>query len=114
MRYRTLDPDGDYVFTGNSNFLINTAAVVAQAVRTRLNLFTNEWFLDKRIGLEKDLILGYGTQGTRDQQIKERIVGTPGVLAIASYSSSVDAERAFTVAARITTIYGEIEISEVF
>lgn len=114
MRYRSMTPDGDYVFAGDSLFLVNSPAGVAQAVRTRLNLFTNEWFLDKRIGLDKDQILGYGTQGTRDQQVKERIVGTPGVLAIVSYSSSVDAERAFTVAARLSTIYGEIAINEVF
>jgi len=114
MRYRAMTPEGDYTFAGNSTFLINTPATVAQAVRTRLNLFTKEWFLDNRIGLDKDLILGYGTQGTRDQQVKERIIGTPGVLAITEYSSSVDAERAFKVAARLTTIYGEIQISEVF
>ncbi len=114
MRYRTMSPDGDYVFMGNSPFLINSPQAVAQAIKTRMNLFTREWFLDKRVGLDKELILGYGTQGTRDQQVQERIIGTPGVLAITAYSSSVDADRAFTVAARVSTIYGEIDINEVF
>ncbi len=114
MRYRTMTPEGDYTFAGFSPFLVNSPATVAQAVRTRLSLFTGEWFLDKRIGLDKSLILGYGTQSTRDQQVKERIIGTPGVLAIVRYSSSVDVERNFTVAARLSTIYGELDINEVF
>lgn len=114
MRYRALTAEGDYIFNGNSRFLVNSPEAVAQAVRTRLRLFAREWFLDQRIGLDKDLILGYGTQGMRDQQIKERIINTPGVLAITKYSSSVDSERAFIVAVTVTTIYGETDINEVF
>jgi len=114
MRYRALSPEGDFAFAGNSYFLVNSPATVAQAIRTRMALFAREWFLDSRVGLDKELILGYGTQSTRDQEVKQRIIGTPGVLAITRYSSSVDAERAFTVSARVTTIYGEVDINEVF
>lgn len=114
MRYRAQDANGDYVFAGASLFLVDSPAAVAQAILTRMRLFTKEWFLDFREGLDKDLILGYGTQGTRDQVIQARIRGTTGVLNIASYSSSVDEQRNFTVTAVVNTIYGQTNIEATF
>lgn len=114
MRYRQDDLNGDYVFVGASNFLTNTPEAVAQAVGTRLRLLVGEWFLDQREGLDHTLILGYGTQATRDREIQQRILGTRGVLRITQYSSSVDTgTRAFRVNCTITTAYGEVVISEV-
>lgn len=112
MRYRALDPDGDYQFGRPNIFHVDTPAAVAQAVLTRLRLATGEWFLDAREGTPYDPeILGYGTQGTRDLAIKNRIVQTPGVLELLEYASSVDAKRVFTVTARISTIYGPANIT---
>ena len=111
MRYRALDANGDYQFAGNSPFLVNSPETVAQAVLTRLKLFVDEWFLDNREGLDKALILGYGTQATRDAVIKRRILNTPGVLNLESYSSSVDPQRGFSVSATINTIYGAAQVS---
>ncbi len=111
MRYRKLDPNGDYQFLGTSPFLVDSPETVAQAVETRLKLFTDEWFLDSREGLDLSLILGYGTQGTRDLVIKRRILQTPGVLGIIQYSSSVDPERKFVVTATINTIYGTAQVT---
>jgi hypothetical protein len=112
MRYRELSPTGDYVFSGNSRFLTNTPAAVAQAVATRLRLFTEEWFLDKRIGLDRTQILGYNTAATRDPEVQRRILQTEGVTELLSYSSTVE-DRGFRVAAVIDTIYGQATINEV-
>lgn len=114
MRYRELDANGDYQFAGNSPWLVNSPATVAQAILTRMRLYAGEWFLDTREGLDKALILGYHTQGTRDQAIQQRIRDTPGVLRIVSYSSSVDEERNFRVSANVDTIYGETTVEAVF
>jgi hypothetical protein len=112
MRNRQMTVDGDYLFGYGANFLVDTPEAVGQAVLTRLKLFAGEWFLDNREGLDLDQILGYGTQATRDQQVQQRILGTPGVKAIASYSSQVSG-RAFSVTATLDTIYGKTTISEV-
>jgi hypothetical protein len=112
MRYRALSPTGDFQFGRSGIFLVNNAAVVVQAIRTRLMLWTGEWFLDNREGTPyKELILGYGTQGTRDLAVKERILSTPGVLELTDYSSSVSALRKMTVAATVKTIYGSSTFS---
>lgn len=115
MRYRAQDANGDYTFGPGSTFLIDSPACVAQAVETRLRLFAREWFLDKREGVDKDRILGYHTSGTRDQEIQERIIGTPGVRALLAYQSNVDADtRAFTVTATLETIYGAVIVTTSF
>lgn len=113
MRYRALDANGDYVFGPASHFLSNSPETVAQAVRTRLALFTGEWFLDIREGLDKSLILGNNTAATRDPEVQQRILGTSGVKSLLSYSSNVDARRNFTVQATIDTIYGTTTITQV-
>lgn len=113
MRYRSLSPDGDYVFgQGTSEFLINTPAAVAQAVKTRLGLAQGEWFLDLNEGTPYSTeILGENTQAVYDQAIKDRILGTDGVTSIEDYESLLNTEtRALTVSCKINTIYGQTPI----
>lgn len=114
MRYRALSSTGDYVFGPASFFLVNSPEAVAQAIRTRVALFTGEWFLNSQEGLNKALILGNNTQGTRDHEIQQRILATPGVVSLLSYSSQVDANRAFIVSALVDTQYGQVSIQQAF
>lgn len=107
LRYRTLSPLGDYIFGGGpSEFLVDSPFAVAQAIRTRLALWEGEWFLDTTEGTPySNQILGMGTQMLYDQAIQARIKGTPGVLDIASYSSSLD-NRKLTVTCTVDTVFG--------
>lgn len=114
MRYRAQSPDGDYVFVGQSPFLTNTPAAVAQAIKTRLKLTAKEWFLDDREGFDLSQVLGNNTQATRDLEVKRVIAGTPNVTAIVAYFSQVDSERRFTVEATVDTAYGPVNITETF
>lgn len=113
MRYRKMDAGGDYVFAGNSPFLIDTPEAVAQAVLTRLRLFTKEWFLDQRIGLDKDRILGYGTAATRDREVQRRILLTANVTRLRRYYSTVE-NRRFRVVANIDTTFGPAVVEGTF
>ncbi len=116
MRYRSLSPTGDYVFgRGTTEFLVNSPEAVAQAVRTRLLLITGEWYLDTAEGTPyEEAILGMHKQGLYDQAIKERILGTQGVLQIDRYASVLNQQRELTVDCLISTIYGPVSISQVF
>ncbi len=108
MKYRRQSTTGDYQFGRSNLFHVDTPEGVAQAIRTRLHLWTGEWFLDQEEGTPYiGGVIGHGTQGTRDQVIKQRILDTPGVRSILEYSSSVDGTRKMTVVARVDTIYGQ-------
>ena len=107
MRYRALDSNGDSRFgSGNSPYLVNSPAAVAQAVQTRLLLMTGEWFLDTSEGTPyAQDILGKNTQNIYDLAIQERILGTEGVASIVSYQSTKNNQRQLSVQAEIETIY---------
>ena len=105
MKYRALDANGDYVVGPKAVFLQNSPQAVAQAIHTRLLLSKGEWFLDTGEGLDLSHILGVGTQTTRDLEIQQRILGTPGVVSITTYGSQVNG-RVFTVTATVDTQYG--------
>lgn len=111
MRYRALSPEGDYLFGPATPWYVNSPQAVAQAIQTRLRLIRGTWFLDDRVGFDLDLILGYGTQVTRDQEVRRVIAETEGVSEITQYSSSV-VDREFRVEATVETIYGTITITE--
>jgi hypothetical protein len=51
MRYRREDDDGDYTFgQGDDTWLINSPEAVAQAIKTRFELWYGQWFLDTTEG----------------------------------------------------------------
>jgi len=110
MRYRKMDANGDYCFGNQQNdFYRDVPDAPAQAVKTRLALFTGEWFLDTTDGTPwRTEVLGKYTKDTYDIVIKGRILNTPGVTAIDSYTSAFDGDsRRLNVAATITTQFGQ-------
>lgn len=109
MRYRKLTTDGDYSFgNGLFNFWIDVPDAVAQAVKTRLGLWTGEWFLDVDEGTPWLIsVLGKHSQTQADVTIQDRVNNTQGVVGIENYSSALDADlRRFAVTMTVNTIYG--------
>lgn len=98
-----------------AEFLVDSPACVAQAVRTSLLLFQGEWFLDATAGMPWfQKVLGYGTKSLYDAAVKNCILGVQGVLSIVSYSSDLDeSARRLSVTAAVNTIYGKAEITNV-
>lgn len=113
MRYRKLTSDGDYSFGhGQLDFYRDVPEAVGQAVETRLRLWLGEWFLDIEEGTPYfQGVLGKKTLDEADQTIKQRILGTQGMVDIESYASSIDPEtRIMTVICTINTIYGQTAV----
>lgn len=110
MRYRRLDANLDMTFgNGKANFLVNSPACVAQAVLTALKLTQGEWFLDVTAGVPYPTeVLGTNTTTTRDQAIRNAILGVEGVKVIVNYGSQFNpVTRTFTVGpCEVSTIYG--------
>jgi hypothetical protein len=116
MRYRKLNSDDDMQY-GNqqADYWRDVPDAVAQAVATRLRLFTGEWFLDIEEGTPwQGWVLGKHTLNDAELVIRQRILETQGVLEILSFDSSENRdERSVIISATIGTIYGVAEINEV-
>lgn len=109
MRVRAMTTAGDMTFgRGSANFLVNSPEAVAQIIGTRLRLWVNEWFLDLEDGTPwLQQVIGKGTRDLYDTVIRQRVLETPGVTSIESYSSEYDGTlRTLTVAMRVNTQYG--------
>ena len=94
MRVRAQDENGDYTIgSGSANFLVDSTEFTQQMVGDYLGLFEGEWFLDITRGLPlfQDIV-GYSNPATRDLVTKSRILETPSVNSIETFSSTTDAE----------------------
>ena len=112
MRTRPLSPLGD--FTIGQAWLVNSPQAVEQCIGTRLKLWLSEWFLDTSDGTPwLTEVLGERYGKAPDAAIKRRILGTPGVSQILSYSSqfSGSATRTLTVNVTVQTIYSVTPVS---
>ena len=109
MRLRKLTASGDYQFGGGAaDFWQDVPDGVGQAVGTRLALRVGEWFLDTAEGTAWDTqVLGVGTEGLYDMEVRSRILNTQGVIEMAEYASErLSESRALSIQATISTIYG--------
>jgi hypothetical protein len=113
MRYRKQDQNGDYVFgNGQGDFFKDSPEAVAQAVKTRLLLWKEEWFLDIDEGTPYlQGVIGKHSEETRDTVIRTRILNTEGMRSILSYERTIDPEtRKLSLSVSIDTIYGNTTI----
>ena len=111
MRYRQLDAKGDYPL--NLAFLFNSPACVALAVLTSLKLWQGEWFADTSDGTPwQQNVLGMTAQLHPDVYIKQRILETPGVIAIVTFTSTQNTvTRELFVTGVLNTVYGLAALS---
>ncbi len=125
MKYRRLDANHDYSFgRGIDDFLEDVAGnpeAIAQAIKTRLLLFTGEWWEDLRDGLPLwQKILG---NRVRDRSIVDRLIvsriqglQTPdniyAVTAVNNVSSEFDADlREYSFMCDVDTVFGKLYVT---
>ena len=117
VTYRALGANNEpSMGQGQANFISDVDAV-AQAIRTRLLLFENEWWENLADGLPLwQKILGYGGGGRNQQAvaliIQSRILGTPHVTKlISSQYSYSSATRKFAYHAVVGTQFGAVAVT---
>lgn len=113
MTVRQLDENSDIVTQGT--IFITGANEIEQTIRTRLRLFLGEYFRDITDGTPWfEQILGKGaSMSAREAALRNRIVRTPGVVRLTSFSTDFDiSTRKYTVTAGALTIYGLVTVTE--
>jgi hypothetical protein len=114
MRVRAEDENGDMQFGyGANDFLVNSAAAVAQLVQNRLGLKTGEWFLDTTAGTPWfQQVLGTVNNKLYDFAVQEVVLNTDGVSSISAYWSARNSNtRNLSIAMSISTIFDPISVS---
>ncbi|WGL54438.1 hypothetical protein [Kluyvera intermedia] len=114
MRYRREDADGDYTFgSGDDTWLINSPDAVAQAIKTRFNLWYGQWFLDTTTGTPwVQSVLGKQKPETYNLAIRQRILQTQGVKSINDFNTVVNTTtRRVSFTATVDTIYGTTTVT---
>jgi len=84
---------GDLVIEGGDLVITSTTIDdVRQSVLQRLRIFLGEWFLDNTIGLPyfQQILIKNPDQSKIDALFRDQILGTPGVIALNSYSFQTD------------------------
>ncbi|HAG2136736.1 TPA: hypothetical protein G8V68_000767 [Salmonella enterica] len=110
MRYRREDENGDYTFgRGDSGFFVDCPEAVAQAVKTRLQLWQGQWFLDANEGTPyEQTIIGKQVSEVYVLAVRDRVLSTPGVNNILSMTTTTDDnQRRVNYRVTLDTIYGE-------
>lgn len=76
-------------------------------------MFFGEYFLDRTDGTKMiNSVLGKSSQIQREEELKRRILTAPLVESIVSFSLTQDDRRKLSCSVTISTIEGEINISE--
>lgn len=111
-----LDADNDIDFSTGTAVWIGGARApdtrldaIAQHVRTRLQLFQGEWFLDDRVGVPWfQRILGRkGVRDVASQILRSVVAGTPGIVKVDRFDLSIDSDRHAEVSFSATADTGE-------
>ncbi|MEI9625786.1 hypothetical protein [Phytobacter diazotrophicus] len=114
MRYRREDDNGDYTFgQGDDTWLINSPEAVAQAIKTRFELWYGQWFLDTTEGTPWiQSVLGKQRPEVYNLAIRQRILETAGVNSITAFDTTVNTStRRVLFTATVETLYGTTTVT---
>ncbi|MHB9327415.1 hypothetical protein ACP3S7_07695 [Phytobacter ursingii] len=114
MQYRREDADGEYTFgRGDDTWLINSPEAVAQAIKTRFELWYGQWFLDTTTGTPWiQSVLGKQKPEIYNLAIRQRILETAGVSSITAFDTTVNTStRRVSFTATVETLYGTTTVT---
>lgn len=108
MRTRRVDGDNDWMFGAGRQSYASASEAVRQKVKTRLQMFLGDWFLDLDAGIDWLTEMGSRNQTPKIvSDAKYCILQTQGVSTLDSFSYDRDPKtRKLKINATYTDIYG--------
>lgn len=114
---RALDSNNDLIIEGGQLKLVEEGAEVAQHVRTRLQFYLEEWFLDLKAGTPyfQQIFTKPANLANIESIFKTRILNTPGVERLLEFSMDYEggSVRKLVVSFSAETVYGVIDNEKV-
>lgn len=85
-------PAGDIQIVNGKTIAISGAPAIRQKISTRFRFFLGEWFLDTRQGVPyyRDVFLKDPSLDVIRSTFRKLVLGTPGVLSLASFAINYD------------------------
>lgn len=108
MRDFLLDANNDIVISNRDLATVDDPDAIAQNVRQRLAMFTNEWFLNLGEGTPwfEDILIKGQRQFVVEDILKTRIRDTQGITDLTDFELVESGERAISVTFIATTATG--------
>ncbi len=114
---RALDSNNDLVIQGGQLKVVEDGAETVQHVRTRLQFYLEEWFLDLQSGTPyfQEIFTKPVNLANIESIFKSRIINTPEVEILTEFSMEYegDSKRKLTVSFSAETTFGLINNQEV-
>ena len=109
MRDFLLNADNDIAVIDRDLATVDDPEAIAQNVRQRIAMFTNEWFLNLGEGTPwfEDILVKGQRQYIIEDILKTRIRDTPGITDLAQFELVQSGERAISVSFTATTATGQ-------
>lgn len=114
---RALDSNNDLLIQAGQFKLVEEGAEVVQHVRTRLQFYMEEWFLDQNAGTPyfQQIFTKPSNLANIESIFKIRILNTPEVEKLTEFALTYDggSERKLSVSFSAETVYGVINNEQV-
>lgn len=114
MKDWELTTDGDLRIGENTDYIVEDRDELVQRLKVRLYWFLKEWYLDIAQGIDyfgKVLAKGTGLIEI-EQEFRRQILLTKDITGITDISLNPEADRSLKVDFTASSIYGDIEITE--
>lgn len=114
---RALNSNNDLIVKGARLQIVEEGAEVVQHVRTRLQFYLEEWFLDLFAGVPylQEIFTKPANLANIESILKTKILTTPGVLKLTAFALSFEggSKRLLTATFSAETIFGVINNEQV-
>lgn len=114
---KALDSNNDLIISAGRFQVVEDGAEVIQHVRTRLQFYMEEWFLDLKAGTPyfQQIFTKPANLANIESIFKTRILNTAGVEILTNFAMDYEggSQRKLTVAFSAETIYGTIDNEKV-
>jgi hypothetical protein len=111
MMNLALDDNNDIFADGYALARVDEKEQIAQRIKTRLQLFFGEWFLDRGLGVPwlQEILIKNPRAAVVQGALKQAIINTPDVVALLDFTiTDSDTNRAVTVRFSVQTAAGTI------
>lgn len=111
MKFRRYDDSGNWIFGLSSGNYVSEKEALKKDIESRIKTWYGECFFKPYEGVNYSAYMNYSAKSFLDVDIQTVIMKSEGVINITSFESEINSDREYTLTAKISTVYGEINVA---